>query len=142
MYLQADPIGQAGGLNLYGYAEGLPTLNIDPDGLYSFHYERDPWAKCHEPLRQLKLDIHYEDKSSEREIKEWCDPGFKLCVASCNSQPSECSKENDYRNVKCVERCQYRYIQCLREATRVPGNPCWEERLRKRHNVPPLPRAG
>jgi RHS repeat-associated protein len=33
-FTQEDPIGTAGGLNLYGYAEGDPVNNHDPTGLY------------------------------------------------------------------------------------------------------------
>lgn len=35
-YIQADPVGLRGGINLYGYAYGNPLLYLDPYGLYSF----------------------------------------------------------------------------------------------------------
>lgn len=34
-YLEADPIGQVGGINVFEYAEGNPANAIDPYGLYS-----------------------------------------------------------------------------------------------------------
>ena len=33
-FLQRDPIGIAGGLNVYAYVNGAPTIAIDPDGRY------------------------------------------------------------------------------------------------------------
>jgi hypothetical protein len=41
-YTQADPIGLAGGANLYGYAGANPTRRVDPNGLYNeqVHYFR------------------------------------------------------------------------------------------------------
>jgi RHS repeat-associated protein len=34
-YLEADPIGQLGGINVYEYADSNPTNAVDPYGLYS-----------------------------------------------------------------------------------------------------------
>lgn len=34
-YIQADPIGLAGGINPYIYADGNPLTNVDPNGLTS-----------------------------------------------------------------------------------------------------------
>ena len=39
-YTQSDPIGLAGGLNRFGYAETNPVSFIDADGLVA---SRDPW---------------------------------------------------------------------------------------------------
>ena len=33
-WLSRDPIGEEGGLNLYGYAANSPVMNVDVDGLY------------------------------------------------------------------------------------------------------------
>ncbi|CAG0980023.1 partial Protein RhsC, partial [Myxococcaceae bacterium] len=44
-YLEADPIGQKGGLNLYAYVENNPVNYADPLGLTSF--------RCQKPLDRL-----------------------------------------------------------------------------------------
>jgi RHS repeat-associated protein len=44
-YLEADPIGQKGGLNLYTYVENDPPNQVDPLGLTSF--------RCQKPLDRL-----------------------------------------------------------------------------------------
>lgn len=46
MYLQPDPIGQMGGLNVYSYALSSPSMFTDPSGLkVSLHCERIPRTK-------------------------------------------------------------------------------------------------
>jgi RHS repeat-associated protein len=35
-FLQRDPIGITGGINVYEYVRSLPTARVDPDGMYPF----------------------------------------------------------------------------------------------------------
>lgn len=44
-YLEADPIGQAGDVNLYGYAVGSPTMWADRSGLAPFDFDWDLAAR-------------------------------------------------------------------------------------------------
>jgi RHS repeat-associated protein len=41
-WLSRDPIGEEGGVNLYGYVGGNPVLYIDPDGQHKGKYEKPP----------------------------------------------------------------------------------------------------
>jgi uncharacterized protein RhaS with RHS repeats len=53
LYTQQDPIGIAGGLNLYGYANGDPINFSDPFGLCPDEEDRRPDDICEELVEQL-----------------------------------------------------------------------------------------
>jgi uncharacterized protein RhaS with RHS repeats len=43
-FISSDPIGLAGGMNMYAYVEGDPVLLVDPDGLRAMRPQQNPYA--------------------------------------------------------------------------------------------------
>ena len=59
-FMQRDPIGYEGGLNLYAYCGGDPIQGSDPSGL-------DPWAEqAAKDLRQFRQEYHLPYATLER----------------------------------------------------------------------------
>lgn len=84
-YVESDPIGQLGGLNVYEYAEGNPLLLIDPLGLktcgsgWSDAVVPDdpgfPFSDC-----CVKHDKCYDGDCGRYPSKEQCDSAFRNCM--------------------------------------------------------------
>jgi RHS repeat-associated protein len=49
-FMQRDPIGTNGGLNVYAYVENLPTIGIDPDGLNRWLVQEQGLSLHHEGI--------------------------------------------------------------------------------------------
>jgi murein DD-endopeptidase MepM/ murein hydrolase activator NlpD len=60
LYTQQDPIGIAGGLNLYGYANGDPVNYSDPFGLCPMYLTGRP---CQNPLGGAALTVRISESN-------------------------------------------------------------------------------
>ncbi len=82
---------------------------------------------------------HYDPREPERRIREFCCGVGPASLKRCSEiRENVCAKEHDEVEIQCVERCQRNLLACMKDETRVPGDPCWEERLRGDLKVPRL----
>ncbi len=88
-WLQRDPIGYAGGVNLYEYVGGRATDAVDPDGLLT---EADCEAqanRCVDDCWNRRTDWPYRrDKWWYNKCQEDCNKGYLDCLKRLN--PPEC----------------------------------------------------
>jgi len=103
-YLNADPIGQDGGVNVYGYVDGNPMNKMDPKGLDSPGCDVPDWAK-------FKMEAN-------------------LCFLECCAKHDKCYKEHEcsckswpfnfpapiFRLSPCV-RCNDKALICMARCT-------------------------
>jgi RHS repeat-associated protein len=94
-WISRDPIGEAGGINLYGYVGGNPVMYVDPLGLTS----------CPPGMRQKSCNSDgsitcEDDPSSDRDEKRCvtaeCAAGL-LPTKSDNRTPDQAQKDGDKR---------------------------------------------
>ena len=68
-FLSSDPMGLAGGLNLYAYGNGNPVAYVDPLGLCS---EKTWWTKTKEYLGQSWDAVRgYGERWADNALKTW-----------------------------------------------------------------------
>ena len=84
-WIQRDPIGYAGGVNLYEYVSGSAVVAVDPEGnLPGWIWFVDPKLAYHEFLEMQAFCNH---------LKQWCAKMVGSTRASCETV-SFCAKES------------------------------------------------
>jgi RHS repeat-associated protein len=68
-YLQSDPIGLAGGLNTYLYADANPLGNVDPEGLQKSGLP-STWGTPYTPPRSTSAP-RYDPKRDAMEVEQY-----------------------------------------------------------------------
>jgi RHS repeat-associated protein len=77
-YLEADPIGQSGGLNLYAYAGNDPVNAVDPMGLFNYYDYLGSPANQSDERRERDATLYaYEN------CMYFCKQSYEACKAKC-----------------------------------------------------------
>jgi len=120
-FIQEDPIGYAGGLNLYGYGDGNPTNGRDPDGLMATvdRWGPDPSDSC-----KLHLEACGGDGGGGRwrrgaAWEAWTDMGGAIGFAILTTFERNCTGDLEFTSDE-EERV---YLELKRKAYETGSSP-------------------
>jgi len=90
-YVQADPIGLRGGLNIYSYVENNPARYLDPNGLKICAWLDDScFESCIEPVEDeysycdsLIVDVRCSGGGSSSSVCRYCEGGEGYSIFTC-----------------------------------------------------------
>lgn len=91
-FLQNDPVGYDGGMNMYAYTGGDPVNGSDPSGLAPYQYYSDPNAA----LLAARIDVHNAWLQSPS--SEWGTNVYKVDNTYVYGSPTQGVNLGSYRN--------------------------------------------
>ena len=132
-FISRDPIGLAGGMNLYSYTDGNPIARTDADGLNHSHVSSG-WKPCGNGCR-VRVERAEVDGVWSQHVHWECERGRRKGTYGGPHGNSHGGNESDApRSVReCAERWGYRPVRQMERQITVP--PCGAQCVQTVHAI-------